>query len=217
MTSDRDAKLTICRHHQLAAARLFAGGLQLTERKQSRVYFAEHQDYGKVVLKLASSTAEKILLKREAEFLNRHPSPYWPKFIDYLSFAGLDWLLIHHIAAQPLAVLIRQQTCDVNWLPHAEQALKTLHRLGILHGDIKPNNILVDSNGHVTLIDFGAIQTIGAPPIAPIAFSPPFYGIDDQLTQSVTSKSDWRALALTLNASATKTKGIPGRYALLLK
>ena len=40
---------------------------------------------------------------------------------------------------------------------HSEAALTTLksiHRVGILHGDIRPENILVSDSG-ITIIDFG--------------------------------------------------------------
>ncbi|MHB8584766.1 MAG: serine/threonine-protein kinase [Thermoplasmatota archaeon] len=42
------------------------------------------------------------------------------------------------------------------------EGLGALHEHGILHRDIKPENIVVDADGHATLLDFGAVGTIGA-------------------------------------------------------
>ena len=52
------------------------------------------------------------------------------------------------------------ETCSSNTdhpLPISEAALSTLtsiHQAGVLHGDIRPDNILIGDSG-VTIIDFG--------------------------------------------------------------
>lgn len=39
--------------------------------------------------------------------------------------------------------------------------LRALHRKGILHQDLRPENVLIDASGKVTLIDFGAARVAG--------------------------------------------------------
>lgn len=36
------------------------------------------------------------------------------------------------------------------------QAIHSIHSLGFAHRDIKPDNIIVDTSGHLKLIDFGS-------------------------------------------------------------
>lgn len=48
------------------------------------------------------------------------------------------------------------------YLPQLLDALETVHNNGILHLDLKPGNIMVDKNGRLRLIDFGASKQTSA-------------------------------------------------------
>ena len=71
------------------------------------------------------------------------------------------------IDAKPLPValwLIRQ----------AAQALSAMHDVGWVHGDVKPENIMVGPRGHVTVIDLGFALRVHTP-IGPVFRGTPAY------------------------------------------
>lgn len=81
------------------------------------------------------------------------------------------FFVMPRLAAQTLAQLIAKsektkiyQPIPVAlwWTRQTAQALSAVHQSGWVHGDVKPDNILVDPRGHVTLIDLGFAQPIGA-------------------------------------------------------
>lgn len=57
----------------------------------------------------------------------------------------IDWETIQEMLAQVL------------------QGLQYLHSRGVVHGDVKPSNIVVTYDGKYKLIDFDAAASIGMP------------------------------------------------------
>ena len=47
---------------------------------------------------------------------------------------------------------------------HALALLSEMHRSGVIHGDISPDNLVLGENGYYKLIDFGAVRKIDATP-----------------------------------------------------
>lgn len=75
-------------------------------------------------------------------------------------------------------------------------AIDTIHKLGFIHRDVKPDNLLLDKNGHIKLSDFGLCKSFNV-------------DIDSLPTTSASAgasegKSDLSGLSMTERAAAWK-------------
>ena len=52
------------------------------------------------------------------------------------------------------------------------KGLRAFHRKDIVHGDLKPENVMIDAQGVVKIIDFGACQVAGFAELAPVMDRP---------------------------------------------
>ncbi|GGM07001.1 hypothetical protein GCM10007977_005040 [Dactylosporangium sucinum] len=77
---------------------------------------------------------------------------------------GTLYLVMAFVDGKPLGERINREgtlpvgdTLDI--VAQAADALQAAHSRGIIHRDVKPNNLLVNENGGVTLVDFGVARS----------------------------------------------------------
>ena len=114
-----------------------------------------------VAVKLARNDAVRPAMLREIEVYKALQPPGLPGFIE--ADPKGRWFameLVEGVAIDKWARNDREKTlADV-----AIQILEVLHHLhgqGVIHGDIKPSNILISTDGIPTLVDFGSATFVG--------------------------------------------------------
>lgn len=76
------------------------------------------------------------------------------------------------------------------WIRQAFDGLCALHRAGVLHGDIKPSNLLRATGGRVVWIDFGLSASTASAPVADTPGGTPQYAAPEIIETGRTVATD---------------------------
>ena len=145
---------------------------QLHASNRSYIYLAEVAETGKrVALKFPSTE-----VKGDRQFRQRFAMEEWaarrvrsphvmsaadcaiPRTCLYLVFDWIEGVTLRqwmHDNPKPTIATVR------GILEQTGRGLQAFHRRDILHQDLRPENILIDADGTVTLIDFGSVHIAG--------------------------------------------------------
>ncbi|KAI8344374.1 kinase-like domain-containing protein [Chlamydoabsidia padenii] len=104
-----------------------------------------------------------------------HQHPSLPQLYAYFEDDNNHYLVMEYLGGGDLFSLLDRQpnlrlTEDQARFYMAEMVLacQALHQLGYLHRDIKPQNILLDTRGHVRLADFGSSLALSTKSTLPV-------------------------------------------------
>jgi tetratricopeptide (TPR) repeat protein len=173
-----------------------------------------------VVLKTLVDDDPKIveLFRREATSLRYFNHPGIPKsdMDDLFTFQVsngdvFDCYSMSYVDGENLENWIKShgpitQNQAIDWLRQLAEILQEIHTKGFFHRDVKPSNIMLQPDGRLALIDFGAVREYGNTYFAKLArdgygltqvhtlgYSPP-----EQMNGMALPQSDFYALGQTL-------------------
>lgn len=129
------------------------------------VYLAQDTSLGRpVALKYLSHArpAETERFLREARFAARLRNPSIVQVYEAGEVAGLPFIAMQYIPGENLASTKLDRPATLRVMRQVAEALAHAHDEGIVHRDVKPENILVDAEGRAYVTDFGIARDLRA-------------------------------------------------------
>ena len=123
---------------------------------------------GEYTLKLLTSTDPQALaaVRREAALLGSVGHPLLPRIFEVGETSNGPYLILEYIDGFSLSHSLRHGRLDeratVRLAIDLAEPLAAAHRAGLVHRDVKPDNVIVEPSGTGRLIDFGLAARGGA-------------------------------------------------------
>ena len=159
-----------------AADQIYGGRYQVIERigvgGMAEVYRARDELLGREVAvkvlseRLSSDRSFVERFRREAQAAANLSHPNIVSLYDYGSEGATNFIVMEYIDGRSLGEVITQ---EAPLLPEraaeiaadVAKALERAHNAGLVHRDIKPNNIMMTSSGQTKVTDFGIVRALG--------------------------------------------------------
>nr|XP_029532943.1 LOW QUALITY PROTEIN: rho-associated protein kinase 2-like [Oncorhynchus nerka] len=150
--------------------------LQVKLEDFDRVKMIGRGAYGEVQLVRHKASQKVYAMKKMSKFemIKRSDSAFFWEERDIMAFSNSPWVIqlccafqderhlymvMEYMPGGDLVTLTMNYDIPEKWArfytAEVVLALDTIHSMGFIHRDVKPDNILLDQNGHLKLADFG--------------------------------------------------------------
>ena len=152
----------------------------------------------------ASDGQLRKLFVREAQALAKLSHPNVVSVFDVGEVDGLPYIVMEHLPGHSLKQAIEQggpmAVGDaVRLASEIATGLAFAHSRGIVHGDMKPSNVLLTESGHAKIADFGIARTPKEDASTPQLFATAMYVAPERVEgKSLSTASDIYGLGLVL-------------------
>lgn len=179
---------------------------------QKWVFEADHPEYGAIVLKLYHPRTDPDRALREARTGHVLENPFVPSVFESgvtdFPLGELVWIFEERVLGRSLRTELTNDIETEQILRWAQTLLNILVEAEtneIVHRDVKPENVLIDNDGHSWLLDFGLARHLDLESITATEASwgvgTPGYSPPEQflnLKGKIDSRSDLFGLGVTL-------------------
>ncbi|XP_015672959.1 citron Rho-interacting kinase isoform X2 [Protobothrops mucrosquamatus] len=164
----------------------------------------------KVMSKETLLEKEQVFFEEERNILSQNASPWIPRLhYAFQDKKNLYLVMDYEPGGELLSFLNRyedqlEESTTQFYLAELVLAIHSIHQIGYVHRDVKPENILIDRTGHIKLVGFGsaakmtADRTVDAkvPPGAPDYMAPEVLSALSNSKASYGSGCDWWSLGV---------------------
>jgi eukaryotic-like serine/threonine-protein kinase len=146
---------------------------------------------------------------REARVVGKlsHPSVITVHDMGIEESTHTPYMVMELVEGQPLDKIIAKGSIAFplacQWAGHVAEALAAAHRRAVIHGDIKPANILITNDNRVKLTDFGMARLASHQTDAAVRGTPAYWCPEQILGRAQDERSDLFSLGVVLHEMLT--------------
>src|SRR6185295_3056594 len=119
----------------------------------------------KVIADAAGGTDARARFLREARAAAALDHPNVVSIFDVGELDGAPYIVMELVSGRTLRETVGDASVPVatraGWLADVARALSAAHRRGLVHRDVKPENVMVRADGVVKVLDFGIARRAG--------------------------------------------------------